>query len=314
MLFGAHESVAGGLERSLERALDDGCHALQVFTKNPNAWREREIGPEAVEAFRTGRGRWAGSLDGRPARVLSHAAYLINLCADDRSILERSRESLLAELLRSDALGVDLVVFHPGSHLGLGEERGIDRIGESLGWILERAVERAPRLATRLCIENMAGQGSTLGHELDQIGAMIAATGRRGRTLGVCIDTCHAFAAGHDLADEAGYEEFWEDFECYVGLDRLACFHVNDSRYALGERLDRHAWIGEGEAGLRLFWRLANDPRFADHPGVLELPPDDGCYCKNLAKLRGLEGAPEPRDRAKAVAKRSGGHRRALAR
>ncbi|WP_437957000.1 deoxyribonuclease IV [Sorangium sp. So ce119] len=288
MIFGAHESVAGGLHRAIALAGEDRCEAMQIFTKVSGQWREPALSAEQIAAFRAARASWAGA-----GRTLAHASYLINLCADDTAILERSREALYQELARCDALGIDFVVFHPGAHRGLGEEAGLDRIGESLAIVLSRG----KGLRAQLCIENMAGQGSTLGNRLDQIAAMIERAGPEGARLGVCIDTQHAFAAGHDLRAEAGYEGFWGDFGRLLGMDRLRCMHVNDSKAALGQRLDRHERIGDGEMGLAPFWRLANDARLARVPAVIELPPlskERRGYAEELARLRGLCGAAAP--------------------
>ncbi len=200
MIFGAHESVAGGLHRAIALAGEDRCEAVQIFTKVSGQWREPALSAEQVAAFRAARAAWP-----RAGRTLAHASYLINLCADDAAILERSREALFQELARCDALGIDFVVFHPGAPRSLGEEAGLDRIGESLSIVLSRA----KGLRAQLCIENTAGQGSTLGDRVDQIAAMIERAGPEGSRLGVCIDTQHAFAAGHDLRSEAGYERFW---------------------------------------------------------------------------------------------------------
>ncbi|WP_437482526.1 deoxyribonuclease IV [Sorangium sp. So ce1014] len=288
MIFGAHESVAGGLYRAIALAGEDRCEALQIFTKVSGQWREPALSADQIAAFRVARAAWAGA-----GPTLAHASYLINLCSDDASILERSREALFQELARCDALGIDFVVFHPGAHRGLGEEAGLDRIGESLAIVLSRG----KGLRAQLCIENMAGQGSTLGDRIDQIAAMIERAGPEGARLGVCIDTQHAFAAGHDLRSEAGYERFFGDFDRLLGMDRLRCMHVNDSKAALGQRLDRHERIGDGEMGLVPFWRLANDARLARVPAVVELPPlskERRGYTEEIARLRGLRGAPEP--------------------
>ncbi|AUX26654.1 endonuclease IV [Sorangium cellulosum] len=288
MIFGAHESVAGGLHRAIALAGEDRCEAIQVFTKVSGQWREPALSAEQIAAFRAARAAWAGA-----GRTLAHASYLINLCADDASILDRSREALFLELARCDALGIDFVVFHPGAHRGLGEEAGLDRIGESLAMVLARA----KGLRATLCIENTAGQGTTLGDRIDRIAAMIERAGPERARLGVCIDTQHAFAAGHDLRSEAGYERFWADFDRQLGMDRLRCMHVNDSKAALGQRLDRHERIGDGEMGLAPFWRLANDPRLADVPAVIELPPlskERRGYAEEIDRLRRLRGAAEP--------------------
>jgi deoxyribonuclease IV len=288
MIFGAHESVAGGLHRAIALAGEDRCEVVQIFTKVSGQWREPSLSAEQIAAFRAARAGWAGV-----GRTLAHASYLINLCADDAAILERSREALFQELARCDALGIDFVVFHPGAPRSLGEEAGLDRIGESLSIVLSRG----KGLRAQLCIENTAGQGSTLGARVDQIAAMIERAGPEGSRLGVCVDTQHAFAAGHDLRSEAGYERFWSDFGRLLGMERLRCMHVNDSKAALGQRVDRHERIGDGEMGLAPFWRLANDARLASVPAVIELPPlskERRGYMEEIARLRDLKGAAEP--------------------
>jgi deoxyribonuclease IV len=281
MRLGAHESVTGGLDRAFEHAAARAGEAIQIFTKNSNRWQEPVIAIEQIASFKAGRAAW-----GRGA-VIAHGSYLINLCADRADILERSRSALVAELVRCDQLGIDVVAFHPGAALGLPIDTALDRIGESLDVVLEQT----RGIKTRLCLENTAGQGSCLGSTLDEIGAIVERTSA-GAALGVCLDTQHLFAAGHDLTTPAGYETFFSAFDTQLGLSRLAGFHLNDSKKPLGQRVDRHAEIGAGEMGLYPFWRLVNDRRFQDLPAVVELPSEEAAA--SLARLRELAGAPEP--------------------
>jgi deoxyribonuclease-4 len=293
VILGAHESVSGGLHKSLERAVVDGCRALQVFTKNGSQWREPALAEADVLAFRAAR-----DAAGRPP-VLAHSSYLINLCAPDADLVTRSKEALVAEVLRSSALAIDFVVLHPGAHVGTGEEAGLRRVSESLDEVLDKT-----RGATaRILIENTAGQGTTLGHRFEHIGAILEGVHDKAR-LGVCFDTQHAFASGYDARTEDGYASVWEAFDANVGLEMLRAFHLNDSKKPLGSRIDRHEHIGEGCVGLGLFWRLVNDPRFATIPAILETEPREGDapFKEEVAMLTSLVGAREPVPPVKAFA------------
>jgi deoxyribonuclease-4 len=282
MLLGTHPSVAGGLDQAFSRASADGAEALQIFTKSSGQWKEPVLGGELVSAFRA-----AHSAMGAPP-VMAHDSYLVNLCADREDILARSREALFREVERSDALGVAFIAFHPGAANTLAHETALDRVAESLSEVLEKT----RGAATRLCIENTAGQGTCVGFSLDDLARLLERTDGGRERLGVCLDTQHLFAAGYDLRGEAGYEAFVRELDAKVGVPRVRCFHLNDSKKPLGSRVDRHEKIGEGEIGLDPFWRLVNDPRFACVPGVVELPPDDARA--SLAMLKSLRGAPPP--------------------
>jgi deoxyribonuclease IV len=286
MLLGAHESVSGGLDLAFERARTDGSSALQVFTKNSNQWREPALTKEQILAFRTAH----ATADMMP--VLAHTSYLINLAADDAEILRRSKEALVAELLRSSELGVDYCVLHPGAHVGAGDEAAVERIAEGL----DEVHERVRGASARILLENTAGQGSTIGHAFEQLAAIFAKTREVSGRMGVCFDTQHAFAAGYDLATPEGYAATFDAFDRTVGLARLRAFHLNDSMKPLGARVDRHEHVGKGLLGLWLFWRLANDARFRDLPAVLETEPEgkEAAHKKEVALLRSLVEAPEP--------------------
>jgi deoxyribonuclease-4 len=285
MLLGAHESVAGGAALAIDRGRQDGCEAIQIFARPSAQWRAKPFTPEEVSQFRS---EHAGV--GWP--VMSHASYLINLCAQDPVILDKSRAAMEEELVRAEELGLDYVVVHPGAHLGCGEEEGIAAVARSLSWLHERT--RGFRV--RLLLEITAGQGSCLGCRFEEIGQMLE-TSAGGDRLGVCFDTCHALASGHDLTTDAGYDRVFADFDRLVGLDRLLAFHLNDSKTPLGSRVDRHQEIGDGFLGLLPFWRLVNDPRFARTPAVLETPSGSDklpSFARNLQRLRALIGAPRP--------------------
>lgn len=278
-LLGAHESIAGGIHRAVERAESIGATALQVFTKNSNRWESAPLTPEDAENYKTALSK------SNIRAVISHDSYLINLCASDPAILEKSRRAMVDEIRRCEALGIGMLNFHPGAHMGAGEEAGIRLIAESLDIV---------HAETRGCgvlsvVETTAGQGSTLGRTFGQIAAIIAAVGDPGR-MAVCIDTCHIFAAGYDIRDPASYERVMGEFGETVGFDRLRAIHVNDSKGPLGSRLDRHAHIGEGQIGREGFRNIMNDPRLKDVPKILETPKGDDLAedRANMAALKKL--------------------------
>jgi deoxyribonuclease-4 len=285
MLLGAHESVAGGAATAIERGRQDGCEAIQIFARPSAQWRAKPFTPEEVSQFRS-----EHAAVGWP--VMSHASYLINLCAADPTLLQKSRAAMEDELVRAEELGLDFVVVHPGAHVGCGEDEGIAAVARSLSWLHERT--RGFRV--RLLLEITAGQGSCLGCRFEELARMLEAAAG-GDRLGICFDTCHALASGHDLTTDAGYDQVFADFDRTIGLERLRAFHLNDSKTPLGSRVDRHQEIGDGFLGLLPFWRLVNDPRFADRPAVLETPSGADkltSFARNLRRLRALIGAPRP--------------------
>jgi len=277
-LLGAHVSAAGGVDRAPERGEALGCRSVQIFVRNPNRWRSAELRAETVEAFRAARRETA------VRSVVAHAGYLINLAAADRGVLARSRRALADELDRSRRLGLDALVVHPGAHLGAGEEQGIERAVRSLDAVLAARPADDPVLL----LENTAGQGTLLGATIEQLAAILDRCRWRDR-LGLCIDTCHAFAAGYAIHRPDGAEELWERIDRLAGLSRLRCLHLNDSRHGLGSHRDRHANLGKGRIGLDTFRRLSVDPRFAGLPLVLETPrgEDGGGHRRDLERLRG---------------------------
>ena len=288
MRLGAHQSVSGGLHLAFGRAIGDGCKAVQIFTKNSNMWREPVLTEETVATFRAAHAGFGGT-------VLSHTSYLINLATDKPDILKKSIDSLVAEVDRCSALGIPYCVLHPGAHLGFGEDGGITRVAEALDEVHERTRGKS----AQVLLENTAGQGTCVGHMFDHLGAIIERT-KEGERLGVCFDTQHAYAAGYDVSTADGYETTWEAFEKSVGIDRIRAFHLNDSKKALGSRVDRHEHIGDGNLGLPMFWRLLNDARFANLPGVLETEPEEGDapHKNEVALIHSLVGGAEPAPRA----------------
>lgn len=278
--LGAHVSVAGGVSTAVARADELGCEAIQIFAKNASQWRAMPLDPAEVAAFRAAR---AASPTLGPA--LAHASYLINLAASDETIRGKSEAALADELLRCHQLGLDGLVVHPGAHLGLGEAAGIERVAAAI----DRVLAAVPELATRLLLENTAGQGTVLGHRLEHLAAIRERVAESAR-VAFTLDTCHAFAAGYPIHERDGYEAFVAEVEAVLGLGNVRCWHLNDSLRPFGSRRDRHAHVGEGEIGLEPFGWLVRDPRFAGLPMVIETDPGDASewHRRDLNVLRGL--------------------------
>jgi deoxyribonuclease-4 len=277
VLLGAHVSTAGGVANAVPRAADIEATAIQIFTKQANRWAEPILDPEQVAAFRGGLA---------PVGIgfaCAHDSYLINLATPDPVLRDRSYESFRAELERCRQLGLDAVVTHPGNATDGEVERGIEQNAELIGRAL--AEVEGP---TKVLIETTAGTGTALGSSFEQLAALRARIPEPLRArVGVCMDSCHVFAAGYDLLSR--YDEVMEEFDRVVGLEHLGLFHLNDSQKPLGSRRDRHTDIGEGTLGDEPFRRIMNDPRFAAVPKVLETPKGDDHTAadrRNLARLR----------------------------
>ena len=279
LLLGSHMSISGGMYRAFERAAQTGCTTMQVFTKNNNRWDSRPYSPGDVEQYLLAAAR------SPVGPVFAHCTYLINLCAVDRDVLRRSRAALQDELGRCEALGISGLIVHPGSHVGAGEGDGIRRIAESLN--VTHA--QTPKYRTLSILETTAGQGSSIGYRFEQLSGIIDQVDKKDR-MAVCFDTCHVFAAGYDISTTGGWDETIGAFDDVVGLRRLAAIHVNDSRKALGSRVDRHDHIGKGKIGLTGFRALMNDPRLANVPKILETEKSDDMHedIENMNVLRSL--------------------------
>jgi deoxyribonuclease-4 len=272
-------SVAGGLDQAFPRAVAVGASAVQIFTKNANRWSAPPVTPAEAQTFRAA---WRQSGVGP---VMVHDAYLINLAATDEANWARSKAAMSEELQRCAALGIPYLIAHPGAHVGAGVDAGIARIRAALTEIF---AESDP--AVRLLLENTAGQGTYLGGSFEELARMMEGFGER---VGVCFDTCHAHAAGYDLASAEGYAQTMAAFGKEIGFNRLFAFHLNDSVKGCGSKVDRHAHIGAGAIGIDGFARLVGDERFVHLPMVLETPKgDDGAEMDrvNLALLRQLAG------------------------
>jgi deoxyribonuclease-4 len=284
--LGAHVSTAGGLELAPGRAAQLDARVLQLFTKQPSRWAERVIDDAAAAAF-------AAAARRHRIRVLaSHDSYLINLGTNDPVLFARSYASFRAELERCTALGIGLVVTHPGHATGGDPHAALARNADAVARALD---ETGGSLA--VLFETTAGSGRVLGARFDELAALIARVPASLRPrVGVCMDTCHVWAAGYDLRGD--YDGVMQAFADVVGLERLRLFHLNDSLTALGSRRDRHAHIGSGALGHRAFRRLLTDPRFARVPKVIETPKHDDAVAadrRNLRRLRSYRRVRGPR-------------------
>lgn len=280
-LLGAHQSIAGGLHLAFDRISQVGGESLQIFTANQRQWRTAPLRPEDVRLFRERR-RQSGEMP-----VASHASYLINLATQEPEKAAKSVAAFAEELERCGQLGIGLVVIHPGSHGGAGIEAGLAGVARNLDLALERSgVLDSP---LRVLLETTAGQGTSLGSRFEELGWLLEHSRYPGH-LGVCVDTCHIFAAGYDVRTAAGYEQTLTQLERHIGCDRVHFFHLNDSKKGCGSLVDRHEHIGEGQIGLEGFRLLLNDHRFRHHPMTLET--DKGADLaedvENLHRLREL--------------------------
>lgn len=277
--LGAHMSIAGGFDCAVKRGETVGCTALQIFTKNSNQWAARPLEDEEAARFKEAVSR-AGI-----GEVVAHDSYLINLCSPDDRLWHRSVEACAEELERCARLGARWLVAHPGGHMGRGETFAILRMARAVDAIHARV----PAHRASLAIETTAGQGTVIGYRFEQIADVIAAA-RDPDRIGVCLDTCHVFAAGYDLRTPRAYEETLRAFDATIGLPRLRAVHVNDSKKDLGCRVDRHEHIGKGCLGLEPFRLLMNDARLLTVPLLLETPKDEDCRedVVNLTTLMGL--------------------------
>jgi deoxyribonuclease-4 len=260
-LLGAHTSINGGVSTAVVLAEKLGFTAIQIFTKNNNRWYAKELGEKEIETYKT---RLKAS---NIKFVVAHDSYLINLCAKDTEMLNKSKDSFLDELKRCELLEIPHLNFHPGAHLGLGEDEGIKLIAESLNVIHSST----PGYKVTSMIETTAGQGSSVGYKFEHLRKIIDLVDEKNR-MTVCIDTAHIFAAGYDIKNASKYKQVMNEFDNIIGLDRLKCIHMNDSKKILGSRVDRHENVGEGFIGIEGFINIMNDKRIEHIPKILETP------------------------------------------
>ncbi len=278
--FGAHVSASGGIENAVRNAQLIGANAFALFTKNQRQWSAPALTPEQIETFR----RAMSEAGFTAQQVLPHDSYLINLGHPDKEGLDKSRDAFFEEMERCELLGLDRLNFHPGSHLKrISEEGSLQLIAESINMALERTK------GVTAVIENTAGQGSNLGYRFEHLAYIIERVEDKSR-VGICIDTCHAFAAGYDLRNRGACERTFEELDRVVGMGYLRGMHLNDAMRPLGSRIDRHTPLGEGEIGWECFKYIASDARFENIPLILETP-NEAIWAEEVAKLRNFERA-----------------------
>lgn len=260
LLLGAHISVAGGLEKSIERGESIGCTTIQIFTKSNRQWSAKPLTDEQIDLFKNSVKN--SSID----PIITHACYLINLAATNKEFYLKSIESLELDLSRCEQLEIPYLVLHPGSGGKQGADDGLDKIIKGLNTALHKVPGK-----TMVLLETMAGQGSSLCATFEQLHHIRSNIDDKKR-IGICVDTCHIFAAGYDFRTEAAYEKLWKEFDDIIGLNHLKLFHLNDSKKDIGSRVDRHEHIGKGKIGLHAFAMLMNDARFFDIPKIVETP------------------------------------------
>ena len=277
-LLGAHESVSKGLHYAFERITRAGGESLQIFTRNQRQWQPKPLTEKEVERY------FESWQEHNKMIVASHASYLVNLASGKPELRRKSIEAFVEELRRCHQLSIPFVVMHPGSHTGDGPELGLERFVSALDETIDQAESD-----TMILVETTAGQGTGLGSSFSELGS-IRSRSRFPDKIGVCLDTCHIFAAGYDIRTAEGYQETMQEFEREIGLAHLHFFHLNDSKKELGSRVDRHEHIGQGCIGLTGFTHLLNDPRFQNHPMTLETPKGDDLLedIENLRTLRSL--------------------------
>jgi deoxyribonuclease-4 len=260
-LLGAHTSISGGVSKAVDRAEKLGFSAMQIFTKNSNRWFQKKLDEKEINYFKA-------KLDKSEIKfVVSHDSYLINLCAAKKEILSKSRKAFLDELERCEQLGIPHLNFHPGAHLGEGEKEGIKRIAESINIAHEKTKDY--RVSSML--ETTAGQGTVIGYRFEQLREIIELVEFKDR-MTVCIDTAHIFAAGYDIKNPDSYKKVIKEFDDIIGLERLQCLHMNDSKKEFGSRVDRHENIGKGFIGKEGFANIMNDKKLQKIPKILETP------------------------------------------
>ncbi|MBI9071556.1 MAG: deoxyribonuclease IV [Melioribacteraceae bacterium] len=260
-ILGAHTSTSGGVSKAIERAENLGFNAIQIFTKNNNRWHAKPLEKPEISKYKLKLNK------SNIQFVVAHDSYLINLCAKDKELLQKSRDAFLDEIIRCHELSIKHLNFHPGAHGGQGEEEAIKIIAESLNI----AHDKTPGCSVMNMLEATAGQGTSIGYKFEHLGKIIELVEQKNR-MNVCIDTAHIFAAGYNIKDESEYEKVIQNFDDIIGLDRLDCFHINDSKKDLGTRVDRHEHIGKGFIGLEGFRNIMNDKRLERVPKILETP------------------------------------------
>ena len=273
--LGAHVSISGGYEKAVDRQLELGGTCGQIFVGSPRGWKVNEIDPAEAAPFK------AATKEYDVGPWIVHGTYLINFATPKDDLGARSLETVQKELDAASALDIEYYTFHPGAHTGAGEAAGIENIGTRLSSL------DVPDNVT-LLLENTAGKGTTLGKRFTDLQEMIDGSGLTGADIGVCLDSCHLFAAGYDFRTTEGMDAMLEELDASIGIENVHYLHLNDSKHPLGSEQDEHQHIGDGEIGDEGFERLINHPEFRDLPMALETPEDDKDYAWNITKLHEL--------------------------
>jgi len=280
LLLGAHFSIAKGLHDAVYQAKSYGCNALQMFTKNATTWKERTVTQAEQERFEQAK------TDTGIQSIATHTSYLINLASPDPKKHAMSYDALKQEIIRSSALKIPFCVLHPGAHMDSGIDAGLLKISETINRLFSETEEAT----SRLLLETTAGQGSGLGHTFEQLAEIINRIERKER-IGICLDTCHIFAAGYDIRTQETYQQTMNHFDATLGLNLLFVIHINDSKKDLGSRVDRHTHIGKGALGVDAFKHILNDEKLFHVPKLLETAKKEGDIDwdqRNLDLLRSI--------------------------
>ncbi len=278
MILGAHVSTAGGLHNAIKNGTDLECDTIQIFLRNPHQWQGKPPTSEIVKKFITARSEVG------LGEVIVHDIHLSNLASPKIDVLKKSRQAFREQMEFAQQLGLRYIVTHLGAHLGEGETFGLQQLADSFDFLFENA--DAPDIIPLL--ETTAGQGTNLGYCFEHIRDVIGMS-KYAERFGVCLDTCHVFAAGYDMRTESDCEATFEQFDNIIGLNRLKAFHLNDAKSEYQSRVDRHEHIGEGNIGITAFTYILNDPRFAETPLIIETPEMKTMHEVNLSTLRGLK-------------------------
>ena len=277
LLLGAHVSIAGGMEKAFERAESIGCTAMQIFTKSNRQWSAKPLKKETIKAFKQ------AAKESLIKNIVVHSTYLINLASPNTEVAKKSVAALIQEIKRCQQLDIRYLILHPGSHLNSGEDVALEKIAQNLDKVFKQTPD-----STMILLETMAGQGSSTCYTFEQIKKIVQHSSNK-RRIGVCFDTCHAFAAGYDFRTPEKYEKMWQKFDKIIGLSKLKALHINDSKKELGSRVDRHEHIGKGKIGTKGFSLIFNDERFFDIPKILETPAQtEQDYMPNMKTLKRL--------------------------
>ncbi len=273
-LLGAHMSTEGGLYNAIIKGKEIECTVIQIFTKNNRQWKSKKLTKEEITQFHKAQKDF-------DIMTISHCSYLINLASPDNTIREKSVVALKEEIIRCNELSIPYAILHPGAKLN-GEEN------QALKWIaqgIDEALESSNQ-STCVLLETMAGQGTSLGHTFEQL-AKILSLLRNNKNVGICIDTCHLFASGYRFSTKKDYDDLWKKFDQIIGIEKLKCIHLNDSKNECGKNVDRHEEIGKGKIGTEAFQFIMNDVALSNIPKIIETPKiNDLSDLENLKKLK----------------------------